>query len=70
MTELKGVPYLAARIARLALALDSMVAQLETLDVTEVDALTLESPTQHMRLAVDNIEELLVRANSLDQSGR
>lgn len=70
MTELKGVPYLAARIARLALALDSMVAQLETLDVTEVDALTLESPMQHMRLAVDNIEELLVRANSLDQSGR
>lgn len=68
MTELTGVPYVAARMARLALALDSMVLQLEALEVTETDALMLESPAQHMRVAVDGIESVLIRANRLDRS--
>lgn len=68
MSELRGVPYLAARIARLALALDTMTIQLEALEITESDAMMLESPAHHMRASVDSIEEVLARAHRIDRS--
>lgn len=64
---LSGVPYLAARVARLALQLDELALELANEPLTVADTLLLDAPAAHLRLAVDGILEALQRADQLDQ---
>jgi hypothetical protein len=68
MSALEGTPYLAARVARLAVELDRVAADLCSRPLTVADQLLLEAPATHLRIAVDLILDSLHRADSLDQS--
>lgn len=63
----KGVPYLAARLARLALELDRVVEEIAAVALTDADALILSAPAAHLALASANLGEALYLVDRLDQ---
>lgn len=62
-----SVPYLAARVARLAVELDYVALEIANEPLTVADTLLLDAPAAHLRTAVDGILDAIQRADSLDQ---
>jgi len=66
-TASRGVPFLAARLARLALEVDKVALAITAFELSDADAILLSTASAHLTLASATIGDEIYSVRKIDQ---